>query len=168
METDITINIGAYKALGIIGTLIAGAWYASHRLTKVETEVSGFDRRLTGLEGRMDGAFSSASPVALLEKGKDVLVGSGLKAYIDSHRDILMSQCRLKNGMDNPYDIQTASFKFFDELNFGDFDSKLKEAAYKYGIGMDVIRRIGGIYFRDLCLEKSNFKPEDLDTPKGN
>ncbi|OHA23889.1 MAG: hypothetical protein A3B11_02005 [Candidatus Taylorbacteria bacterium RIFCSPLOWO2_01_FULL_44_26] len=165
METDIIINIGIYKTLGIISTLVVGAWYASHRLTKVETEVNGFDKRLTGLEGRMDGAFSSASPIALLEKGKDILIGSGLKDYIDKNKDILISQCRSKNGMSNPYDIQTASFKFFDEMDFGDFDQKLKEAAYRYGIGMDVVRRIGGIYFRDICLNLYNFRPEDLDKP---
>lgn len=54
METDIIINIGIYKTLGLICTLIAGAWYASHRFTKVEMEIRGFDKRLTWLEGRMD------------------------------------------------------------------------------------------------------------------
>src|SRR3989344_4739624 len=101
METDIIINIGIYKTLGIISTLVVGAWYASHRLTKVETEVNGFDKRLTGLEGRMD----------------------------------------------------------------GDFDQKLKEAAYRNGIGMYVVRRIGVIYFRDIFLNLYNFRPEDLDKP---
>ena len=163
METNLIINIGIYKTLSLMATLVVGAWYASYRLTKVETEVKGFDKRLTGLEGRMDLAFSSASPVALLEKGQKVLLESGLKDYIDRNRDQLLCQCRSVNAMENPYDIQNASFKLFDELDFGDFDGRLKQAAYASGIEMNVLRRIGAIYFRDVCLGGYGFKPEDLD-----
>jgi hypothetical protein len=31
---------------------------------------------------------------------------------------------------------------------------------------MDMVRRIAGIYFRDICLEKLNLKVDDLDNSK--
>ncbi len=166
MEQNIVIYIGIYKALGLIGTIILGAWYASSRLTRVETKVDTFETRFTNLEGRMDLSFGNKSPIALLAKGQTILEDSGLKKYIDDKKDNLLTQCRSKNTMTNQYDIQNSSFKFFDELNFGDFEVDLKTSAYKYGVSMDTIRRIGGIYFRDICLKEAGFDPKDLDKPK--
>ncbi len=168
MEQNIIVTIGIYKFLGVIGTLIVGSWYASHRLTRVETKVDTFDTRLTNMEGRLDHAFAGASPVALLPKGQLVLVDSGLKKYIDDHKDQMLDNCKSKNTMTNQYDIQEAVFALFDNLDFGNFELKLKEAAFKHGVTLDTIRRIGGIYFRDICLEKAGLKPEGLDKPKGN
>jgi len=166
METNLIINIGIYKALGLMTSLILGAWYLSHRLTKVETKVDGFDTRLTNLNGRMDNAFSGASPLALLPKGNLILEDSGLKKYIDENREELLVQCKQKSSMNNPYDIQESAFKFFDGLEFKkEFETTLKSSAFKHGVSMDTIRRIGGIYFRDVCLNNSGFKLEDLDKP---
>lgn len=170
METNLIIYIGIYKTLGIIATIIGGvgwgAWYSATRLTRVETKVDGFDNRLTNLEGRLDNAFASRSPVALLPKGQIILEDSGLKKYIDDKKEELLAQCRSKNEMTNPYDIQDVAFKFFDQINFEEFESSLKNSAFKHGVSMDTVRRIGGIYFRDICLTAHNFKPEDLDKPK--
>lgn len=170
MEQNIVIYIGIFKALGIIGTIIAsvaiGVWRASSRLTKVETKVDIFENRLTNLEGRLDSAFAGGSPVALLPKGQMILDDSGLKKYIDEKKDDLLTRCKSRNMMMNPYDIQDSAFKFFDQLNFGDFETTLKSSAFKHGVSMDTVRRIGGIYFRDLCLAAHDFKPEDLDKPK--
>ncbi|MCX6765332.1 MAG: hypothetical protein NT148_02225, partial [Candidatus Nealsonbacteria bacterium] len=112
MEQNILITIGMYKFLGVIGTLIAGSWYASHRLTRVETKVDTFDTRLTNMEGRMDNAFSGASPIALLPKGQLILEESSLKKYIDDHKDQLLDNCQSKdkNAEVNQYDIQKAVF----------------------------------------------------------
>ena len=177
METNIIINIGIYKMLGLIGTLVLGTWYASHRLTKVETEVTSFDKRLTNMEGRfdkrltnmegrIDKSFSSASPVALLERGLKILNSSGLKKYIDANKAVLLEQFKSKCAMDNQYDIQEQAFKFFDNLDSKDLESSLKKAAFDYGVSIETVKRIGGIYFRDIALEQANFKPEDLDKPK--
>jgi hypothetical protein len=65
METTLIINIGIYKTLSLIAALVVGAWYASHRLTKVETEVEGFNKRLTGLEGRIDLCLEKAKSLSL-------------------------------------------------------------------------------------------------------
>src|SRR5271154_1617446 len=110
MEQNIVIYIGIYKTGGIIATIILGAWYASHRLTKVETKVDGFDTRLTTLEGRVDRLFEGQSPIALLSKGAKILEESGLKQWIENNKADLTKQCEAKQSMENPYDIQTAAF----------------------------------------------------------
>lgn len=173
MVQNFVINIGIYKLLTILTSLIAGAWYLSHRLTKVETKVEdfritieGFDGRLINLSGRLDKAYSSNSPIALLPKGATILEDSGLKKFIDEKREVFLPDCKKLGSMTNPYDIQQAAFKFFDEFKFDkEMEDSLKSSAYKHGVNMDTVRRIGGIYFRDICLTSAGFKVEDLDSP---
>lgn len=167
-ETNFIINIGIYKLLGFIGTLIAAAWYISHRLTKVETKVQGFETQLTSLTTNLTGAlldkaFGSGSPISLKPNGIKFLNDSGLKKYIDDNTESLLSKCQSDHLMDNQYDVQESVFRFFDHLTFGDFEATLKESAFKYGWGMETVRRIGAIYFRNICLVKKGFEPEDLD-----
>lgn len=172
MEQNIVFYIGIYKFLGLIVTAIGGvavsSWYIGSKLGGVGTKVDNFENRLTNLEGRLDLAFASSSPIALLAKGIIILEKSGLKKYIDDRKDELFAQCCSKNSMNNPYDIQEVAFKFLDQLSFGDFEPMLKAAAFKHGVSIDTIRRIGGIYFRDICLAAKGFKPEDLDKPQSN
>lgn len=165
MESTFVVYIGIYKLLGIVATIIVGAWYLSGRLTKVETKVDGFDTRLTNFEGRMDNAFGSASPISLKPIGMKALEESGLKKWVDNNKEQLLAECEMKNTMKNQYDIQECSFKFFDSIDFADFDKQIKQSAFQYGWSIETIRRIGGIYFRDILLEKYHFKPEDLDKP---
>lgn len=167
MEQNIVIYIGIWKALTLVAAVVAGAWYAAYRLGKVETKVDGFETRLTNLEGRLDNAIGSKSPIGLLEKGKLILEESGLKKYIDDRKTELLNQCKSGNSMSNQYDIQEAAFKFFDQYDFGAFNETIKSAAFKYGVSVETIRRVAGIYFRDICLAEHGFAPQDLDKPKG-
>ena len=118
------------------------------------------------MQGRLDNAFGNASPISLLDKGKEVLNESGLKKFIDDNKDALMKKCSYNKDPLNQYDIQEKAFTLFDELDFGEFTKTLKETSFNYGMSIDTIRRIGGIYFRDLLLAKHNFHPNDLDRPK--
>jgi hypothetical protein len=166
MESQFIIYIGIYKLLGLIAAIISGAWYLAYRLGKVEAKIDGIGVRVDGLEsrvntmeGRLDNAFTGRSPIALLEKGELILAGSGLKDYIDSNKAALFERCRIKNDINNPYDIQNVAFKFFDHVEFPmNLENRLKTFAYGRGISMEVIRRVGAIYFRDLCLEALNMK----------
>jgi len=160
------ITIGWEYFLGIIVALIGVAWYSNGRFTALETSITWIKDSITKLEGRMDNAFASGSPVKLLAKGIEVLEGSGLKTYINTNEAKIISSCSFKNNPTNQYDIQESAFECFDKLNFGEFELKLKEASYKYGMSLETIRRIGGIYFRDILLSKNGFTPEDLDKPK--
>ncbi len=156
MEQNIVIYIGIYKTLALVGTGITSiayaTWQVASRLTKVETKVDTLESRLTNLEGRLDGAFSSRSPITLLPKGQVVLEESGLKRYIDDRKNELLRDCRTANVMSGPYDIQNAAFTLFKTHSFGQYESALKESAFRHGISMDAVRRIAGIYFRDICL----------------
>lgn len=171
---DLVINIGIGETLTLIfsgiGLLVVGAWYLSGRLTRVETKVDGFDTRLTNFEGRLDNAYGSASPISLKPTGTKALEESGLKKWIDDNKEHLLSECESKNNMKNQYDIQECAFKFFDTVDFRDFNEKVKQHAFLYGWSVETMRRVGGIYFRDILLKKYKFKPEDLDKPneKGN
>jgi hypothetical protein len=168
MEQNIVIYIGLGNALSILGAVITsvalGTWQAATKLTKVETKVDAFDTRLTGLEGRLDKAFASTSPVALLPKGMHILNVSGLKKYIDNRKCDLLAQCRTRNNLTNPYDVQEAAFRLFDQHDFREFVESAKNAAYTFGVSIETIRRIAGIYFRDICLAKHGFTLEDVDT----
>src|SRR3989344_7470040 len=162
----ILIQINWVYFLGIIGGLILVAWYSGSRFSAIETSINWIKESITKLEGRVDNAFASGSPVKLLPKGVEILEQSGLKEYVDKHKNDLMEKCKFTKNLTNQYDIQESAFECFDKLDFGEFEPKLKETAFKYGMSIETIRRIGGIYFRDFLLSKNGFTPEDLDKPK--
>ena len=150
-----TINIDFIYFLGIIGTLIGLAWYASARLTRVETKIEGLETRFSILEGRGRDFFKYDSPISLTAEGEALLAESGLKKYIEDHKEEFFSQCAAENEISTAYDIQDAAFQFFDELEFEPhFEVKLKEFAYGEGLELAVLRRVGAIYLRNLLLEK--------------
>jgi hypothetical protein len=166
MNTEpLIINIDWPYALGIIGALIGYAWHTGNRFGRIETSIEWVKEQLTKLEGRIDNAFGSASPVQLLSKGSEVLEKSGLKGYIDMHKDSLISHCSIKKGEANQYDIQERAFACFDGYDFGNFEEKLKEASFRFGMSLETVKRIGGIYFRDILLSEHGFTPDDLDKP---
>lgn len=169
-QNDIAIYVGGWDIIslcaGLIIPLLIFAWFISSRLTKVTTIVDNLETRFTNLEGRMDNSFAASSPIALLEKGNKILNNSGLKEYIDKNKDSFLKICKSKKQMNTQYDIQSVAFDFFDEHDFTDYEDKLKKTAYEYGVSIDIMRRISGIYFRDICLREHGFCPEDLDKPK--
>ncbi len=139
---------------------------ASSIKDKIEPDLKDVRERFAALEGSLGKTFASASPVKLLPKGEQILNESGLKNYIDENQKILLEQFKSSCITKNQYDIQDQSFRFFDELDFGVFEDKLKKAAFDHGMNISTIRRIGGIYFRDIALLEAGFKPEDLDASK--
>jgi len=135
--------------LGIMGSLIVIAWSVSGRFSKIETLLGGVDKRLTILEGKIYGTFQSKSPISLTEVGNQFLEESGLKAYINSNQDKFLSHCRKLKNLKTAYDIQDAAFTFLDTVKLEvDFEKQLKAFAYKQGVDLKMLRRIGGIYLR--------------------
>ena len=166
MAEPILIQIDWIYFLGIIGALILVAYYSGSRFSAIETSINWIKESITKLEGRVDDAFASGSPIKLLSKGIEVLEKSGLKEYVDKHKEELMTKCKFAKNFTNQYDIQESAFDCFDKLDFSGFEPKLKEASYQYGMSIETIRRIGGIYFRDFLLSENGFTPEDLDKPQ--
>lgn len=130
----------------------------------IRPDLKDVRERFFALEGRTSGFFQTASPVKLMKAGEDVLVDSGLKAFIDENQSSLLVSCKNGKEYSNPYDVQKSVFAFFDEYMFSEgFFDKLKHYAYNKGIDMSVLRRIGAIYFRDICLSHHNMDPIDID-----
>lgn len=52
---------------------------------------------------------------------------------------------------------------FIGDYNFKEFAVEIKNAAFKHGVDISTVTRVGGIYFRDMALKESGFTPDDLD-----
>lgn len=164
---ELVIKIDWLPFLGIIGTLITLAWIGGGKFSRIEALIDAIEKRLTGLEGRLSGAFQSASPVSLTVFGERLLNDSGLKNYIDTNKQRLFLECRTSYKLDAAYDVQNAAFKYFDGLVFDEAtENMLKEFAYQQGVDMSVLRRVGGIYFRNILLKELGMEEKDIDKQK--
>ena len=164
---ELIIKIDWVYFLGIMGALIGFAWYSGSRFGVLETDMKWVKDRLNDIkintENQLIGAFARQSPVSLTDIGKRTLDESGLKKWIDDNKDNLLSFCDEKKTT-NPYEVQEHIFKQFDTLKFDDtFGDKLKQFAFDKGFSMSILRRVGAIHFRDVCLENFKMKVEDID-----
>lgn len=181
---EIVIKINWIYFLGILGSLIYMAWQASSRFTKLETDmtwvkdvVKKIDENTTkkiddlskdvnelrvSAENKKTPLFASQSPVRLTPNGEKVLNESGLREYIDTHSD-LISKCK-DSKLNNAYEVQIFAFDLFDALDFDkEFDLRIKQYAFDHGISIDIIKRVGALYFRDLCLKEMEMPVADID-----
>lgn len=152
----LAIHINWEYFLGIMGALIVGAWYANGRFTTLETSMRWVQDVLKELRLSSSGiaapAFDLHSPIGLSALGVRYLNESGFRKYIDAHQPELYSLYRMEDSA-NPYELQQHIFKAFNDMRLESaFEDSLKRFAFEKGITTDVLRRIGAIYFRDLCL----------------
>lgn len=166
--SEISIQINWIYFLGIIGSFILVAWYSNGRFTKLETDVDWIKSLLKNLKilfGNKDvQAFEKQSPIELTPKGEELLEKSGLKEYISNKRNDFISKCKSAKNVHTAYDVQEYIFNLIDEWKFNaDFEKKLKNYSYKKGVELDIMRRIGGIYLRNICLSKMNLDKQDID-----
>ena len=98
------INITWEYFLGIFGTLIALAYYANGRFTRIETNFDWLADTVRDLTIRTENlstkAFEVGSPVSLTATGEQLLRDSGLKSYIDHHKDDLTARLRARAPFD--------------------------------------------------------------------
>jgi hypothetical protein len=156
---ELIINVSWEYFVGIIGSLIALAYYANGRFTRLETSVEWLKDSLRGFnitsENRLLKLYKASSPVALTSKGNRVLKESGLEAYVDTHKNELIARAKLTRKLDR-YEIQSRSFHLFAELQFEEaFEHRLKEYAFESGMSTQYLRRLGGLHFRDLVVATS-------------
>ena len=164
---ELTININWIYFLGIIGSIILIAWRTSARFTAIETSMTWVKESLRDLkinaENARTPAFAAHSPINLNATGEQWLIDSGLKEYIDLNRDYFIKICQDKKGT-NPYEVQEHTFSLFSDINFDPaLDDKLKKFAFEKGTSMGVLRRIGAIHLRNLCLESFGMNKDDID-----
>lgn len=152
----LTIDINWEYFLGLLGTLIALAYYTNGRFTRVETNLdwlSGAVRDLTvRLENVSTKAFELRSPISLTATGEQLLRDTGLKSYIDRHRVDLTIQLEAKAPLDL-YTIQQSAFRLFDNISLDEsFAHSLNKFAFRHGMSVDLLRRVGAIYLRDITV----------------
>ena len=143
--------------LGVIGTLIGIAYYANGRFTRLETSVEWLTEALRALKIASENSsaklFSTRSPISLTRTGYQILNRSGLKSYIDIHRQRLATRCQ-RVSLSDPYEAQCRAFRLFADLAFEKpFERQLNEFAFANGMTNDILRRIGAIYFRDILTD---------------
>jgi len=163
----IDITIDWEWALGIVGSLILIAWKGSARLSALETSMEWVKSTLNDLKVAVDNAprqvFGVGSPIDLKPVGMKWLIDSGLKGYIDSNKDQLLDRCEVKKST-NPYEVQKYVFAMLDALEFAaEVDDRVKKFAYEQGTTLAILRRVGAIYLRNLCLERFVMKQEGID-----
>lgn len=152
----LTINVNWEYFLGLFGTLIALAYYANGRLTRIETNVEWLADTVRDLTIRTENiserAFESGSPVSLTGTGEQLLRDSGLKSYIDHRRDELTAQIHARGPFDL-YTVQESAFRLFDHMSLdGLFARQLNKFAYRRGTSIELLRRVGAIYLRDIAV----------------
>jgi hypothetical protein len=162
------------NAIGI-PSVIAALIYIGAKLNTLDTlknelnsnikpDLKDVRERLATFEGKSAGIYMAQSPISLTGVGQTYLDESGLQKYIDDNKKVLLDQCDHTNTMQTPYDVQEVAFSFFDKHEFPKkVDDALKTYAFNHGVSMDIIRRIAGIYFRDICLREHNFDSAELD-----
>jgi hypothetical protein len=154
--TDLTINISWKFFLGIVGSTMGLAYYASGRFSRLKSDVlSDAVRDLTiRTENISTKLFAASSPVSLTLAGQRHLEESGLRSYIDRRKDVLIGEIRAIPRF-HLYRVQDAAFHLFNHVRFDDsFDRRLRKFAFESGISVDLLRRLGAIYLRDLAAGK--------------
>jgi len=156
MIEGINIEFLIYFITTMISLIVVAA-KGGNKLGTIETSVKwltdNFKDLKTEVENIKQGAYASNSPISLTPKGTTHLKGSGLETYIDERKDKLIGGCKATEES-TAYEIQSKVFDMFEKIVFdGDFEQKFKNYAFEQGISMDILRRIGAIYFRNICLE---------------
>src|SRR5712671_2077175 len=99
---SITINWEYF--IGIIGSLIALAYYASGRLSRLETNFDWLLRAVRDLTIKVENvsasAFEASSPISLTATGEHLLRDSGLKSYVERNREELTALLRVSAPLD--------------------------------------------------------------------
>jgi hypothetical protein len=154
---SLAINISWEYFLGIVGSLVAIAYYANGRFTTLETDVGWLKDAISELvisaENIRTKVFKGGSPIELTANGYHVLQRSGLKSYIDTKRQTLLSALGASSLTDH-YDLQRRAFRLLADLSFEDIVSHhLNSFAFNNDVSTDLLRRIGAIYLRDIATQ---------------
>lgn len=169
---NITIDWAYF--LGIMGGLIGTAWYSSGRFARIETDMTWLKKETSSIkksiselklvnDNKNSDAFAAHSPVSLTQKGSSMLSESGMKDFVDSSIETLSSLCKPCETK-NPYQIQQYVFDLFDSYKFPDKEFDLfQRFAFEKGLSIEIIRRVGAIYFRDIYLDRLGHKRSDID-----
>jgi len=149
-----------------IGEMGKDIEYIRKDIGEIKPDLMDIRERVAKIEGRLSPVTSSTSPIQLTDLGKEVLRKSGIKDFVDEKKDTLLIQLKQehKGQSINAYDIQEWCFKKFDTLSKeSNIPKVLEEYAFKEGVSLFDIFRVGAIYFRDIAIKAFGLKLENLD-----
>jgi tetrahydromethanopterin S-methyltransferase subunit G len=150
------------------------------RLLKIETDFSQVSKRLPKVEETIEKiysmlvfgannseAFRAQSPINLTKVGWDWLRESGLETYVNENYTELKKKMVSTNET-NPYKIQEECFEMFDFVVVFDTNTeeKVNSFAFRKGTQIPILRRCGGIYFRNLIFKDFGIPIENVDRDK--
>jgi len=169
--------------LGNLMAILAIVWKGGERMGTIETNIGWLKKSMEKIEDTVKdiantqsvakdnknfNLMGNASPIRLKPEGENVLENSGMKDFVDSNEVMLHENCGHYCEI-SAYEIQEKVFDLFDNYEFEkEVDKKFKDFAYKEGMNIETIRRIGAIYFRDKCLQVCDLVPADVATTKPN
>ena len=137
MDTLI-INVSWEYFLGVMGGLIAVAYYSNGRFRALETNVEWLKELLTDLlldsENERAKLFKNNSALSLTPKGYHALARSGLRSYIDANKRQLLSHFS-GTDLSDPYELQRYAFRLLAEFSFEDpVERHLNRFAFTNGV----------------------------------
>lgn len=163
--TELIIKIDMIYFLGIIGTILTLAWIFSNKLSAIETSIKWIKReleklwdRVSSMESRRAGIEGMKSPLNPTELGWKYLKESGLERIVDEqNRDWLLEN--LKNSLPpnyTDYDVQDTARRVMVSLRDDSMMRAVKEYAFKNGLDVDLLLRLGGLLLRDNFLGRKH------------
>lgn len=167
------------KLGGLVSTILLGE--AKVTIGKIEESVGRIDKdldamrpdlkdvreKVSSMDGKVDKLwektfFQAASPLALKEQWKKVVLNSSIKGQIDSHLPECIQQVQKENPK-NPLDAQEIIRDKVEELvkefDLADFINKL----YQAGGTKDSIYPIVAIYLMELVIPELKFPETKKD-----
>lgn len=137
-------------------------------IKEITSDIKKIWKSIGVIDGKTARLFETKSPIRLQERGIEILNESGLKKYIDENKSNLVGLCRNQKTK-NPYDLQIAIFDLLDDFEFPkNKDDEFKIFAYNNGISMDMLKRVGAIYLRDVCFEEMKINVGEIDRHNPN
>lgn len=151
----LTVNISWEYFLGVMGALIAIAYYTNGRFTALETDIGWLKEIVSELAIQAENVtaklFKSGSPVSLTSAGYHALQRSGLRSYVDANRQTLLADLNAAKTSDL-YDIEHRAFALLAELPLGGVVGRhLNKFAFDRGLSTTILRRAAAIYLRGLA-----------------
>lgn len=166
--TEFVIKIDVVYFLGIMGSLIVITWYASNKVSYIETSLEWVKEQIDDVSNQIftlweERVTKAHSPIQLNQKGKEILEKSGIKDFVDNALPQFLDEIKEKKPQ-NAYQVQVFSREviFRAKLN-PEILNKLQVGAFSVGADLDTLLIVGAIYLRDLVLPKLGLKFEDLD-----
>lgn len=152
----LAINISWEYFLGILGALMAIAYYTNGRFTALETDIGWLKEMISELAIQAENVtaklFKNGSPASLTATGYHVLQRSGLRSYVDANRRTLLAALNAEKSSD-PYEIEHRAFGLLAELPLdGVAGRHLNKFAFGSGMSTTILRRVAAIYLRDLAV----------------